>query len=91
MGLLRRLLLNEFLAQDCDAAVRQNLLAEITNYGTARVDVVRKFTLNRFNVRLDFQSGEVKVEDELDTREQGSCSLSLTDFTAALDSHSPRC
>ena len=83
-------LLNEFLAQDCDAAVRQKLLAEITTHGATRVDVVREFTLNRFNVRLDFQGGEVKVEDELDTSEQGSCSLSLAEFTTALNSHKPQ-
>jgi len=83
-------LLNEFLAQDCDATVRQKLLAEIAKHDATRVDVVREFTLNRFNVRLDFRAGEVKVEDELDASELGSCSLPLAEFTAALNSHKPQ-
>jgi hypothetical protein len=83
-------LLSEFLAQDCDPTIRQKLLAEIGKHGTAKADVVRDFNFNRFNVQLDFQSGVVKVEDELNTSEQGSCSVSLSDFATALDKHKPQ-
>lgn len=83
-------LLKEFLEQDCDAAVHQKLIAEITRHGAVRTEVVREFTFNRFNICLDFQNGNVRVEDELDTSEAGSCSVSLADFASALNEHEPQ-
>ena len=80
-------LLNEFMAQDCDAAVRQRLLAEITKHGEARAGVVREFNFNRFNIYLDFRGGKVRIEDELDVSEMGSHTISIAEFTAVLNSH----
>ena len=82
-------LLKEFLAEECDAAVREKLIAEITQHGAARANVVREFAFNRFNIRIDFEGEEVRIEDDLDTREQGSCSISLAEFAATLNSHEP--
>lgn len=83
-------LLRQFLAQDCDSQVRQKLLAEINSHGAVRTDVVREFNFNRFNVYLDFQNGSVRVEDELDTTEAGSCYMPIADFARALTTHKPQ-
>lgn len=83
-------LLNEFLAEDCEEHVRKMLISEINTYFTTKADVVREFTFNRFNVRLNFQDGSAKIEDELDTSEDGSFSFSLAEFVAALNSHKPQ-
>lgn len=82
-------LLQEFLSQDCDAAIKQKLLDEIAEHGAARVDVVREYTFNRFNVHLDFQKQEAVIDDELDVSADGSCRLSLDEFAAALGKHHP--
>jgi len=82
-------LLSEFFDLDCDATVRQILLAEIRTHGTEKTDVVREFNFNQFNIYLDFQNRQVKVEDELDVSEQGSCFVSLAEFAAALNDHKP--
>lgn len=82
-------LLKDFLRRDCNETVHQTLLAEIGKYGPAKADVVRDFNFNRFNVHLDFQNGNVRLDDELDTSEQGSCSISLSDFVAALNREKP--
>lgn len=78
-----------FLAEDCDESVRQMLLAEISTHTKANSGVVRDFAFNRFNVSLDFHCRETKIEDDLDTSEQGRISLSLAEFTAVLNGHKP--
>lgn len=83
-------LLHEFLALDCGARVRQLLLAEIAKHGGSRVEVVRELMMNRLSIILDFERGEVTVQDDLDASEQGSFKLSVADFAVALDRHKPR-
>ena len=82
-------LLGEFLTQDCDAASRERLLAEIGKHGVRKVDVRREYTFNRFTLKLDFQKQEVILEDELDVGDEGSCRLQLREFTSALQQHDP--
>jgi hypothetical protein len=81
-------LLDEFLALDCDTAIRQMLLAEISKHAAAKADVVREFNFNQFNVRLDFQASEVTIDDELDIERK--CVVALPAFMAALSEHKPQ-
>jgi len=83
-------LLKQFLEEDCDAGIRQMLLTEINRHATVRTAVVREFNFNRFDVYLDFQSESVRVDDDLDTSEAGSCTIPMTDFASALNEHKPR-
>lgn len=83
-------ILNEFLAQDCNPRVRDEILAEIKAIGDSKADVVRIFEYNRFLVRIDFRCGEVSVEDDLDPSEQGKCVLALSTFVAAISGRKTR-
>lgn len=82
-------LLKQFLAQDCDAYVRLTLLNEITRQMAANSVVVREFTFNRFNIVLNFGRQDVEIDDELDTGPGGSCSVTISEFSAALRDIAP--
>lgn len=83
-------LLSEFLAEDCDSTVRGQLLAALDQHKTSQGSVLREFNFNRFNIHFDLTQNLVTVDDELDTGESGSCTISLTAFVAALQAHTPR-
>lgn len=55
-------LLDEFLAEECNAYVVGRIRDEARAGGSGK----RYLTFNRFNVRLDLDSGVATVEDELD-------------------------
>ena len=77
-------LLREFIEEESEEAVRHQLLAEIATHGTTKTEVLREFTYNRFNVYLDFERQEARIEDELDVSDEGTCSMSLAEFATAL-------
>jgi hypothetical protein len=79
---MSRELMNEFFAEDCDAAVRQELVGEINR--SVSTDVTREYTFNRFNLRMNFRDGTVLIGDELNVSDEGSCSLSLEEFSVVL-------
>lgn len=82
-------LLDAFISQDCDAAVRQKLLEALEHRVETSFGRVREFTFNRFNIILDFENEQVIIEDDLDTSDSGACSIRLADFYKAVDGHEP--
>lgn len=78
-----RTLLDSFLIEECIPSIREMLLAQIRDCrGTS---VVRAHTFNRFNLRLDFESGSVLIEDDLEPGIEGEYQLSLSDFRRELE------
>lgn len=57
-------LLQQFLDEDADSYVRQNLLAAISYGKSSKARFLQEFSFNRFNVSLNFGEGEVVVDDE---------------------------
>jgi hypothetical protein len=53
-------LLDQFLAEECNAYVVQRIRDEAATTGE------RYLTFNRFNVRLDLDAGVATIEDEID-------------------------
>ena len=75
-------LLDQFVAEECTPHVVGVLRAQ-TSGGTGE----RYLTFNRFNVRLDLDSGAAVIEDELDPDLEQS--MSIQDFVAALPEEHP--
>jgi hypothetical protein len=78
-------LMREFIEEECGTAIRHQLLAEIGKHGATKAEVLREFNYNRFNVYLDFERQEARIQDELDVSNEGTCSMSLAEFAAALN------
>lgn len=77
-------LLAEFLNEDCDATLAQEILAEIAKFAPSQADVLREYTTNRFNLSLDFRRDEVRLDDVLDVSDEGTLVVSVEAFTTAL-------
>jgi hypothetical protein len=80
-------LLAEFLGEDCDATLAMEILAEIAKFSPTKADVLRQYTMNRFNLFLDFQRDHVRIEDDLDPSDEGTLILSIDAFAAAMKNH----
>lgn len=78
---MNRPLLDEFLSEEDDAWIRQQLLDAIRAPAGA---VSREFTFNRFIVRLDFGSRQVTLEDDLRVGPEGEERLDMDRFESAL-------
>lgn len=83
-------LLEMFIKEDCDQHVKTVLLDAINaKTGTCGIE---EFTFNRFNVQLNYGSGEVVIDDELNP-DDGEYRLPLAKFLAhveAVGNASPR-
>jgi hypothetical protein len=75
--------------QDCDAANKEKILAELDKYKVSRVDIFREYTFNRFTLSVDFKKQEVTIVDDLDISEEGACRYSINEFVAALQQYRP--
>ena len=58
-------LLDEFLSEEGDDLATGRLLAAIHEQRTRAAPTVQKYTFNRFNVTLDFETKKVSLEDDL--------------------------
>lgn len=77
-------LLQQFFSEDCDLDVRKLLLDAMAQFVSGGEDVIREFTFNRFNIKLDFGASEVMLEDDLDPSSEGQQTLCLGEFREAL-------
>ena len=77
-------LLEQFLAEECTAHVRERLEDALANPGAA----ASHFEFNRFGVTLGRSPASVVLEDVLDASEAGVQQVSLEEFTAALSRRS---
>ena len=80
-------LLDMFLAEECDSYTRNKLLDTIREGKTSGIAVTREYTFNRFNVILDFEKTEVKLEDDLTVGPGGDWKLDMEEFEKALHEH----
>ena len=79
-------LLGQFLSEDCDPFITGKLLKEIEELYES--DVSREHAFNCFNVRLNYGSNRVTIEDEINPREDGKVEVALSEFKSALRSTS---
>ncbi|WP_425628484.1 hypothetical protein [Vibrio neptunius] len=77
-------LMSEFVSQECTDSVSRMLISEIEKLSNDNEAQFREFAFNRFNVYLDFNKNEVRLEDDLDPEESGVLSLSLNSFLEAI-------
>jgi hypothetical protein len=71
-------LTRRFLRDEANGYVRERLLAVVDH----RASGVEHLTFNVFNVNMDFDSGTVTIEDELDADVEES--VPMREFLAAL-------
>ena len=76
---MNQAILRAFLVEDCDEHVRGVLLREIDAW-QGPCERIREFTFNRFNVRLDFSTGMVALDDELNPGPEGEWMGRLNEF-----------
>jgi hypothetical protein len=75
-------LLGHFLSEDCEPFIGGKLLKEIEELYES--DVSREHAFNRFNVRLNYGSNRVTIEDEINPGEDGKVEVALSEFKSAL-------
>ena len=80
-------LLNTFPSEDGDAYTRRELLDAISEQRTTGTPLVRKFTFNRFNIVLDFETNQALLEDDLTVGSEGDYKIDLAEFERALQQH----
>jgi|UniRef100_UPI00378377CB hypothetical protein len=72
-------LLELFIKEDCDQHAQSVLLSAIKE--KTGTDGIEDFTFNRFNIRLDFGTNQVVIDDDLNPSD-GECRLPLAVFSA---------
>lgn len=72
-----------FLEEDCDQHAQSVFLTSIRSM--KRTGEVEDFTLNRFNVRLDFKEDQAIIDDDLNP-DYGGFRLPLDDFASRVSS-----
>jgi hypothetical protein len=77
-------LLNTFLSEDGDAYARRELLDAISQQRTTGTPLARKYTFNRFNLILDFETNQALLEDDLTVGPEGEYKIDLAKFERAL-------
>lgn len=74
------LLLNEFITEECDKFTRKLLLDEIEKQIKNPICEKREFEFNVFNIELDFVNRVVKIEDDLDSSDDSTITLTFNEF-----------
>ena len=72
----------EFLSEDGDAYVRRKISDAIREQRVSGVPAVREYTFNRFNVRLNFETNQATIQDDL--MPHGEHTLTIEELEKAL-------
>lgn len=78
-------LLDQFLAEECTREIRGLIQTGLEDGIRGTGPRKRRFEFNRFELMLDFDSGEVLLEDVLDAGDSGAQRIPIAEFTAAIE------
>ena len=79
-------LLDAFMNEDCERHIVALLWREVCEPHNRGALQSREYTFNQFNLLVDFASETVRIDDEFDPSESGTCKVSLPQFRERLRS-----
>lgn len=78
-------LLNRFIDEECNDAIKSSLIADIENEKLNKNREIKEYNFNIFNIYVNFKIGKVIIEDEISHFDvNGQFEVSLTDFVNSL-------
>lgn len=75
---MRMSLIEQFIKEDFSESANNEILKECESL--IGKDISREYTFNRFNLKIDFGSNKVVLDDDLDCDESGQAIIELQEF-----------